>query len=211
MDSSLDNSWGLMPSNISLFPLSKAANDGSLLPSNYSQQLHGMQDIGQPSMSSMSGRQQQQPHAFFGTEFGSSEPAKHESQSLRPFFDEWPNTRESWSDLDDNRCNRTSYSTTQLSISIPMASSDFSRTSPRSPDGIWAANSNLGAISSIRGTNLDVSNRGRREVQPMHHFMAAASEKNLAYFPPSPNSSIPDLRHIDPRCMHASGRGNRGR
>ncbi|KAH7687195.1 Growth-regulating factor protein [Dioscorea alata] len=137
MDSSLESSWGLMPSNISSFPLSKATNDGSgsLLHSNYSHQLQGMQDIGQASMSSMSEQQQQQQHAFFGTEFGSSESVKHESQSLRPFFDEWPKTREPWSNLDDDRCNRTSYSTTQLSISIPMASSDFSMTSSRSPNG----------------------------------------------------------------------------
>lgn len=137
MDSSLESSWGLMPSNISSFPLSKATNDGSgsLLHSNYSHQLQGMQDIGQPSMSSIA--EQHQQHAFFATEFGSSESVKHESQSLRPFFDEWPKTREPWSNLDDDRCYRTSYSTTQLSISIPMASSDFSMTSSRSPNGVF--------------------------------------------------------------------------
>ncbi|KAL5555944.1 hypothetical protein UlMin_038180, partial [Ulmus minor] len=58
-------------------------------------------------------------------------------QSLRPFFDEWPKSRDSWSGLeeDPSRSNHTAFSTTtQLSISIPINScSDFSPTSSRSP------------------------------------------------------------------------------
>lgn len=60
---------------------------------------------------------------------------KQEGQSLRPFFDEWPKARDSWSGLEEERSNQTSFSTTQLSISIPMASSDFSATSSQSPHG----------------------------------------------------------------------------
>ncbi|KAJ0989874.1 hypothetical protein J5N97_008230 [Dioscorea zingiberensis] len=133
LDSSLDSSWRLMPSQVSSFPLSKTGNSGSLLQSNYPQQVHALRDLGQTSISTLS-MQQQQHHSLFGADFGSSDPVKHESQSLRPFFDEWPKTRDSWSDLEDDRSNRTSYSTTQLSISIPMASSDFSTTSSRSPN-----------------------------------------------------------------------------
>lgn len=132
MDSSLDSTWRLMPSQISSYPISKESS-GSLLQNNYPQ-LHPIQDIGQVTISSLPKPQQQQ-HLFFGSEFGSSEPVKqHEAQSLRPFFDEWPKTRDSWSDLEDDRSNRTSFSTTQLSMSIPLDSSDFSTTSSRSPN-----------------------------------------------------------------------------
>ncbi|GMJ11330.1 hypothetical protein HRI_004802200 [Hibiscus trionum] len=73
-------------------------------------------------------------HSFF-SDFNSGEAVKHEGQSLRPFFDEWPKTRDSWSALEDDRSNQTSFSTTQLSISIPMVSSDISTTSSQSPHG----------------------------------------------------------------------------
>ncbi|KAK8628035.1 hypothetical protein V6N13_063747 [Hibiscus sabdariffa] len=75
------------------------------------------------------------PQHSFLSEFNSGEPMKHEGQSLRPFFNEWPKTRDSWSALEDERSNRASFSTTQLSISIPMASPDFSTSSSRSPHG----------------------------------------------------------------------------
>ncbi|KAG1360555.1 Growth-regulating factor 5 [Cocos nucifera] len=138
MDSSVDNSsWRLMPSGISSFPLSKS-RDPSVLQSASAAYppLQSVQDLGQVTTISSLPKHQQQ-HSFFGSDFGSAEPAKHEggSQSLRPFFDEWPKTRDSWSDLEEERYNRISFSTTQLSISIPMASSDFSTTSSRSPNG----------------------------------------------------------------------------
>jgi len=132
VDSSLDSTWRLMPSQVSSYPISKESSR-SLLQSNYPQ-LQSVQDMGQVTISPLPKPQQQQ-HALFGSEFGSSEAVKHEGQSLRPFFDEWPKTRDSWSDIDDDRSNRTSFSTTQLSMSIPMASSDFSTTSSRSPNG----------------------------------------------------------------------------
>ncbi|KAK1262670.1 Growth-regulating factor 4 [Acorus gramineus] len=117
MDSSLDSTWRLMPSR-------------------YPHVQQSMQDYGHSTLASaLSKQQQQQQHLFFGSEFCAAEPVKQEAQSLRPFFDEWPKARDSWSDLDDERSNRSSFSTTQLSISIPMASSDFSATSSRSPNG----------------------------------------------------------------------------
>lgn len=109
MDSPLDNTWPLMPSRVASFPASKSS-DNSVLQNEYPQ------------------------HSFFHSDFASGEPVKQEGQSLRPFFDEWPKTRDSWSGLEDERSNQTSFSTTQLSISIPMTTSDFSSSS-QSPHG----------------------------------------------------------------------------
>ncbi|KAJ0013794.1 hypothetical protein Pint_20970 [Pistacia integerrima] len=115
MESQLDNTWPQMQSRVATLPQSKASNT-SILQNNYSQ------------------------HTFFGSEFTTGEHIKQGGQSLRPFFDEWPKARDSWSCLEDERSNQTSLSTTQLSISIPMSSSDFSATSSQSPqdnlDGI---------------------------------------------------------------------------
>eukprot|EP01018_Ginkgo_biloba_P007596 Gb_26136 [translate_table: standard] len=79
-----------------------------------------------------------QQHSFLNSSFGdtSVESVKVEGQPLRHFFDDWPRSRDSstlsWSDLDDDRSHRSS-STTQLSISIPINSSDFSASNSRSP------------------------------------------------------------------------------
>lgn len=110
MDSPLDNTWPLMQSRLTSLPNSKS-NNTTILQNDYPRQ------------------------SYFGSEFASGEHVKPEGQSLRPFFDEWPKTRDSWSGLEDERSNHTSFSTTQLSISIPMASSDFSATSSQSPHG----------------------------------------------------------------------------
>ncbi|KAI8007585.1 Growth-regulating factor 5 [Camellia lanceoleosa] len=116
----VDNTWPLMPSRVSLFPTSKAS-DNSMIHQNHYPPPHPQ-------------------HSFFSSnDFGTGgEHVKEEgghTQFLRPFFDEWPKTtRDTWSGLEDERSNQTSISTTQLSISIPMASSsDFSTTSSQSP------------------------------------------------------------------------------
>ncbi|KAB5529707.1 hypothetical protein DKX38_019788 [Salix brachista] len=103
MDSQLDNAWSLMQSRVSSFPTEKTIENSMLQNS-------------QPQLS------------IFSSDF----TAKQDGHSLRPFFDEWPKNRETWSGLEDDSSSHTSFSTTQLSISIPMASSDFS-TSCRSP------------------------------------------------------------------------------
>ncbi|TXG48743.1 hypothetical protein EZV62_024618 [Acer yangbiense] len=114
--SPIDNNWPLMQSRVSSLHQSKSG-DASILHNDYPQ------------------------HSFFSNEFTSGEHVKQEGQSLRPFFDEWPKTRDSWSGLEDERSNQTSFSTTQLSISIPLAaSSDFSATSSRSPHGQFRVN-----------------------------------------------------------------------
>ncbi|KAK7366588.1 hypothetical protein VNO80_08582 [Phaseolus coccineus] len=84
--------------------------------------------------SMLQGDYQQQP-SFLCSEYGSGETMKQEGQSLQPFFDEWPKSRDSWLGLQDERSNHTTFSTTQLSISIPMSSSNFSTTTSQSPHG----------------------------------------------------------------------------
>jgi len=98
-----------MQSRVSSFPTEKST-ENSMLQSNHPQ------------------------HSFFSSDFTTRESVKQDGQSLRPFFDEWPKNRDAWSGLENDSSNQTSFSTTQLSISIPMASSDFS-TSCRSPRG----------------------------------------------------------------------------
>ncbi|XP_074568214.1 growth-regulating factor 5-like [Curcuma longa] len=127
----VDNSWHLMSTWSSTFPQSKL-QDSFILRNAYPQ-LQLLQDHGQVTLPSLSG-QQCQDHSLFGSESSLTEPAKHETQPLRPFFEEWPKARDSWPDLQDNRSNRASFSTTQLSISIPMTSPDFTSTSSRSPN-----------------------------------------------------------------------------
>ncbi|KAJ6763320.1 hypothetical protein OIU79_023965 [Salix purpurea] len=97
MDTQLDNAWSLMQSRVSSFPTEKTIENSMLQNS-------------QPQLS------------IFSSDF----TAKQDGHSLRPFFDEWPKNRETWSGLEDDSSSHTSISTTQLSISIPMASSDFS-------------------------------------------------------------------------------------
>ncbi|CAI8615978.1 unnamed protein product [Vicia faba] len=104
MESQLENIWPLMSTRVSSFSASKSSNN-SMGQSDYPQ------------------------HSFLSTEYGSGEAVKEEGQPLRSFFNEWPKSRESWSGLEDERSNQTAFSTTQLSISIPMSSSDFSATS----------------------------------------------------------------------------------
>ncbi|VAI48375.1 unnamed protein product [Triticum turgidum subsp. durum] len=136
MNTSVENPWRLPPSSqTTTFPLS-----------SYSPQLGATSDLGQNNSSNNNsgvkaeGQQQQQPLSFPGCgDFGSGDSAKQENQTLRPFFDEWPKTRDSWSDLTDDNSNVASFSATQLSISIPMTSSDFSAASSQSPNGMLFA------------------------------------------------------------------------
>lgn len=128
MDTNTDSSWRLMPSQVQSTSLLKSRNDSHL--QGNSTQLHLPQAFELDAAMS----KQRQQHCFFGNDIGSPGPVKQEQHSMRPFFDEWPRTRGSWSDLDDDRCNKNTFSTTQLSISIPMAPSEYSARSTRSPD-----------------------------------------------------------------------------
>lgn len=122
IDSPTENSWNSLPSNVPPFTLSKSRDSG-LLPGTYSySQLEPPQELGQVTIASLS--QEQERHSFSSGAGGLLGNVKQENQPLRPFFDEWPGTRDSWSEMDDARPNRTSFSTTQLSISIPMPRCD---------------------------------------------------------------------------------------
>ncbi|KAL5208110.1 hypothetical protein ABZP36_032545 [Zizania latifolia] len=122
INTSVENPWRLLPSQNSSFPLS-----------SYSQ-LGAVSDLGQSTVNSLQ-KVQRQPLSFFGNDFGAVDSAKQENQTLRPFFDEWPKAKDAWSDLADENASLSSFSATQLSISIPMASSDFSAASSRSTNG----------------------------------------------------------------------------
>ncbi|CAM8959973.1 unnamed protein product [Rhodiola kirilowii] len=108
----IENAWSMLPSQVSSFPSPKPSNNNSLLQNDYTQT------------------------PLFSPDFTSgSDASKQGNSSLRPFFDEWPKARDSWSGLEEERSNQGSYSTTHLSMSIPMGSFDFSATSSQSPNG----------------------------------------------------------------------------
>lgn len=120
----------------------KTEQNGSFMQYN-SPQLRTL--LGQDfSLMSDASQQMQQQHSFRNSGFGVVESgnvgreSEGQGQPLRHFFDDWPRSRDastlSWSDVEEDRSNRSS-STTQLSISIPMASSDFSATNSSSPRG----------------------------------------------------------------------------
>ncbi|KMT16661.1 hypothetical protein BVRB_3g049470 [Beta vulgaris subsp. vulgaris] len=104
-DSALDNTWPSLSTQMSSLSHSKP-KDGSSLNDDY-----------------------RRHNSLINCEFGRPQTMKQSSQSLHPFFEEWPNNRETWSSMEDESANQVSFSTTQLSISVPMATSDFS-TSP---------------------------------------------------------------------------------
>ncbi|PAN07770.1 hypothetical protein PAHAL_1G361300 [Panicum hallii] len=121
IDSSMENQWRLPPSQNSSFPLSSYP------------QLGALSDLGPNTVSSLS-KMDRQPLSFLGSDFGGVDSGKQENQTLRPFFDEWPKARDSWPGLSNDNTNLASFPATQLSISIPMASSDFSVASSQSPN-----------------------------------------------------------------------------
>lgn len=79
---------------------------------------------------------QREQHHVFGNELCSLGPIKQEHQNLvHPFFSEWPTTKESWSNLgDEDRSKKNLFSSTQLSMSISRANSEFSTRSSYSPN-----------------------------------------------------------------------------
>ncbi|XP_054811631.1 LOW QUALITY PROTEIN: growth-regulating factor 4-like [Prosopis cineraria] len=110
MESPMENTWPLMTTRVASNATSKS-NNSTMQQSDYPQ------------------------HSFLSGGYASGEPVKlGGSQSLRPLFDEWPRSRESWSGLEDERSKEVAF-LTQLSISIPMSSSDFSAASSQSPNG----------------------------------------------------------------------------
>ena len=120
MDTSMDNSWRLLPSQTTTFQATSYPVFGTL------------SGLDESTIASLP-KTQREPLSFFGSDFVT---AKQENQTLRPFFDEWPKARDSWPGLsDENASLACSFPATQLSMSIPMASSDFSVASSQSPNG----------------------------------------------------------------------------
>ncbi|XP_062226617.1 growth-regulating factor 3-like [Phragmites australis] len=122
MDTPVDNSWCQLPSETSAFQVSSYPLFGT---------LSGLDESTVCSLP----KTEKEPLSFFGSDFVTVNSAKQENQTLRPFFDEWPKARDSWPELADDN-GLASFSATQLSISIPTATSDFSNTSSRSPKGV---------------------------------------------------------------------------
>lgn len=132
MGSDLGNSWRLLPSQVPSSPLLISKSDAHML-GHSSSDLHVAQAYDHMIEARLP--KQRQQHCFFGSDIGSPGQVKQEQHSMRPFFDEWPTTKESWSNLDDVGSRKNAFSTTQLSISIPMAHSEFSSRDAHSPDG----------------------------------------------------------------------------
>jgi hypothetical protein len=125
VNTSMEHPWRQQPSTTTAFPLSSYPRLGEL------------------GQNTVKRERQQQPLSFLGGDFGTMDSGKQESQTpLRPFFDEWPKARDSWS---DEKSNLTSFSSTQLSISAPVTmvstdtfSSELTITN-ESPDGMLFA------------------------------------------------------------------------
>ncbi|KAL8112773.1 growth-regulating factor 4-like [Apium graveolens] len=110
LDTNIDNAWRLLPS----------------VHSSSSLKTRNVSNSQGPTTNEHDSTMSKQQLCFFRNEIGSPGPVKQGDLSMRPFFDEWPKARESWTELDNVSCNKNSFSTTQLSISTPMATSEYS-------------------------------------------------------------------------------------
>ncbi|XP_052171417.1 growth-regulating factor 4-like isoform X2 [Diospyros lotus] len=129
MDRNIDNTWHLMPSSGQVDPPLNASYGAHLQSNSYPQAM--LQDF--ESMSSAAMSRQRQQHCFFGSEIGPSGPGKQETHAVRPFLDDWPKVRDSWSSLDSQRYDKNTFSTTELSISVPISLSEISSRNASSP------------------------------------------------------------------------------
>ncbi|KAG6397174.1 hypothetical protein SASPL_143339 [Salvia splendens] len=114
--------WGLMPSQVSSSSLFKQGSNSRMLASSSVQQYtpHAHEPV--------SSKQQQ--NGLFGNDISSPTILKQEHL----FFSEWPTTKESWSNLDNNGTNENAFSSTQLSMSTPRTSSGFTSGTAYSPN-----------------------------------------------------------------------------
>lgn len=129
MDSTVDSPWHLMVPRVSFKSEPKTC---SLLLNN-SSQLQTLQHSEPLTVDAAISKQQE--HQYVG-QFGFPGSLKHEQNSLHPFFDEWPKSRDLGFHLSDHRSTNTLSTTTQLSMSNAMAPSKcFARTAADSPTG----------------------------------------------------------------------------
>lgn len=108
-DSNIESTWGLMPSHVPSGPFLKPIN------SSYLQGNSTQLDLPQANELDAAMSKQRQQYCFLGNNEGSLGPLKEEQNIIRPFF----------SHEDDDGCNNNTFSTTQLSINIPVASSEY--------------------------------------------------------------------------------------
>lgn len=128
MDSTVDSPWHLMVPRVSL--KSEPKNCSLLL--NNSSQLQTLQHTEPLTVDTAITKQQQ--HQYVGGQFGFPGSLKHEQNSLQPFFDEWPKSRDLGFHLSDHRSTNT-LTATQLSMSNTMAPTKFFARSADSPTG----------------------------------------------------------------------------
>lgn len=125
MNSFLNSSLGLISSKA--FRTSNSCSGPRVL-SHSQHNFHAMENLNDVTISSAP-KQPEDPHSFFRSEFGSPDQGKHEYQGPRHLL-EWSKGRDLWLNLEDEHSKQNS-STTQLSISGPMAH-DYSGTTSRS-------------------------------------------------------------------------------
>ncbi|KAD4178546.1 hypothetical protein R6Q59_022144 [Mikania micrantha] len=128
MESNADNSWRLVPTQISSTSLMESKNDSYLQTA--SPQLT-MVNAFEPVINTTPGSKPSQQHCLFGSKIESPVEIKHEQHMIRPFFDEWPEPREPWSSLDLGGKNL--FSTTQLSMSTVH---EYSARKDCTPNGV---------------------------------------------------------------------------
>lgn len=129
--SSGGSNWHFIPSQVSSSPCLKQKSDSPFMDDSSSQQ-HMLRAF-EPIDSTMP--KQQLKDSFFGSEISSAGPVQHEQLPVHPFFNEWPTTKESWSNFNSDGPSKNVFSSTRLSISIPQASRDVSPMSDCSPKG----------------------------------------------------------------------------
>nr|GMC50228.1 growth-regulating factor 4-like isoform X1 [Ipomoea batatas] len=128
MGSNIDSTWPPVQFQVSSSPMLKLKNE-SLLLGTSSSNVHLPGGVYEPIADATIPKQRQQ-HCLFGSDINSPGTVKQEQQSMRPFFSEWPATKESWSNLDSDGSNKT-----QLSISFPVTTSDFPSRNASSQNG----------------------------------------------------------------------------
>ncbi|RZC48161.1 hypothetical protein C5167_041107 [Papaver somniferum] len=136
MQSSLDNTYGSILPQASLVSPSKLRN-GSLSLSDYPQALT-LQNLRYATSTTNQPKQPaRQQYWSFDSESASRDTMKHDNQSLQvqSSYEDWPNkTRDYWLDQNDNSDHSPFSTTTQLSMSMPVASFGSSAASSHSPN-----------------------------------------------------------------------------
>ncbi|XP_075505997.1 growth-regulating factor 4-like [Primulina tabacum] len=124
--------WCYLPSQVCSSSSLKQSSDSQFLGHSSSQEI--MPRAFKTINDAMA--KQREQHRVVGNELCSLGQIKQEHQNLvHPFFSEWPTTKVSWSNLyDEDGSDKNVFSSTQLSMSISRANSEFSTRSSYSPN-----------------------------------------------------------------------------